>query len=374
MRTLPLLLVLASVAFADGNPELDKANRMLFDQKYGEAARALEAATKVPNNPRDVVLRIYELQGVVYGQLGQSAKAKEAFEAMLSLDPKRELNGKYNQKVLAAFAAAKDWLGANPPLDFKSAKAALDPKNRVMQLAAKVKSDGMKLTRKVRFHLRADEGKWVDQTSELQGAYAAANTDAAGVEWWAELLGDNERVLAVVGSEKDPVREGNSKAPAVVAVADAPKKDEPKPAEKKVEPAPTDDKKPDELRYEPAPTGGSSSGVLRPIGYGLMAGGLIGVGVGAVFGVQSFVARGRINSAMTNASGLIVGLNQRDAFALDKQATQQALIADILFGAGGGLAVIGGVFWLVGGLTGSSDSASLTISPTPGGVLVRGEF
>ena len=168
MRILRLLLVFAALpVFADFNADLDKANRLLFDQKYADAAKALEAAAKVSGNPREVVLRIYELQGIVYGQLGQSTKAREAFQSMLSLDGRRALNGKYSQKVLSAYAAAKDWVDANPPLEFKSAKAAMDAKKRVMQLAVKMKNDGMHLARKVRFHLRQDEGAWAVQDSEL---------------------------------------------------------------------------------------------------------------------------------------------------------------------------------------------------------------
>ena len=373
MRILPLLLLLApGLGLAEANPELDKANRLLFDQKYADAARALDSAAKVSGNSREVVLRIYELQGIVYGQLGQATKAREAFQSMLSLDPKRDLNGKYNQKVLNAFAAAKDWSDANPALDFKSAKAALDAKNRVMQLAAKVKSDTMKLTRKVRFHLRPDEGRWVQQDSELQGAYAAANTDAAGVEWWAELLGDNERVLAVVGAENDPVREGTAKdkAPAPVVVADVPKKEE----STVIPPPPVEEKKPEvkeEVRAEP---GSNPSNPLRPVSYGLMGAGVVALGVGAFFGGQSFSLRGQIKGAKENMNGLVTGMTQRQAFALEQQASSSALIANVLFVAGGAVAVTGGICWLVSGTSSSSSEASLRVAPTLGGVVVSGGF
>lgn len=375
-KALPVLLLCATAAVGESNPDLEKANRFLFDQKFAEASRSLDAAAKVTGNGRDVVLRIYELQGIAAGQLGQSTRAREAFQALLALDPKRELNGKYNQKVVAAFTAAKEWANTNPALEFKAAKAAIDEKGRVMQLAAKVRNDPMHLVRKVRFHLRPEDGRWSEQDSELQGVYAAANTDAVGVEWWAELLGDSERVLMVVGSESGPVREGKVKDRPVVA--DAPKKEEPKVvvetkavAVPKLEPEEKQTAVKREAIVEETQAA-SSSGALRPLGYALMGAGVIGVGVGAYFGYQSSAARNRIMNAAKDPQDRVTGITQREAFLLEPQAKQQALIANVLFGAGGGVALLGGIFWLVGGS--SSESVSVSIAPTAGGVVANGRF
>ena len=370
---LPLVALLA----AQSNPDLEKANRYLFDQKYVEASKALEAAEKNKGNGRDMVMRIYELQGIVYGQLGQSVKSREAFQSLLALDPKRELQGKYAAKVTANFAAAKEWATANPPLDFKAAKAAMDDKGKVMQLAAKVKSDAMKLTKKVRFHLRADDAnRWAEQDSEIQGAYAAANTDAAGVEWWAELLGENDRVLAVVASEAAPVKEGTVKdrGPA----PDAPRKDSPPVVAKKdpdpappeePKPAPVAESKPDATVGDESP--GSSGSAARPVGYVLMATGLVAVGVGGAFGYLSGAARAQVTGAEKNPAGIVTGLTQKRAFELDATAKTDALIANVLYGVGAGVAVLGGVLWLVGG---PSSDAKAALVPAPGGLVLTGSY
>jgi hypothetical protein len=377
-KALPVLLLCASAAFAQSNPELEKANRFLFDQKFAEASRALEAAAKVPNNSRETVLRIYELQGIVYGQLGQSTKAREAFQMMLSLDPKRELNGKYNQKVTAAFAAAKDWASVNPALEFKAAKAALSDKGRVMQLAAKVKNDLMKMVKKVRFHIKVDEGKWTVAESELQGAYAAADIDAAGVEWWAELLGENDRVLMLAGTESAPVREGKVKNPTPVAVADAPKKEkekekEPEKEEVKVAESKVTPVERTEVRRE-ADEPATSSSPLRPLGIALVGVGVVGVGVGAAFGVMSNGARSRISGAAKDSLDRVTGITQKEAYALDASAKSNATLANVMFGVGAGVAIVGGILWIVGGTSSSSESASLSVSPTVGGVVASGTF
>ena len=116
---------------------------------------------------------------------------------------------------------------------------------------------------------------------------------------------------------------------------------------------------------------------MRPVGYVLMGVGVVALGVGTFFGVQSASARGRVTGAVQNPQGLVTGLTQRQAFELDKQASSQALIANVLWAGGGAAAVAGGIFWLLGGSSSSSsssESASLTVSPTLGGVVVRGGF
>ena len=366
---LPFFLF-ALAALAQSNPELEKANRFLFDQKYGDAAKALEAAARVQGNGREVVMRIYELQGITYGQLGQATKAREAFQSLLSLDPKRELNGKYNQKVVISFSAAKEWASTNPPLEIKAAKAAMDDKGRVMQLAAKVRNDSMRLVKKVRFHLRADEAKWAEQDSELQGVYAAANTEARGVEWWAELLGENDRVLLLVASEASPIREGKAREKPM-AVAVAPEQVE---APKKAEPAATVvpvEKPADTVIDEPTPPSPTSGSALRPVGYVMMGAGLVAVGVGTYFGVQSSAARDRINNATRDNQNRVTGITQKEAHALGPQSQSQATIANVLFAAGGGVALLGGVFWIIGGV--NSDQ-SVSIAATAGGVTAAGKF
>lgn len=374
-NALAVMVLCAAVAFGQANPELEKANRLFFDQKYPDAAKALEAAAKIGGNPRDVVMRIYELQGIVYGQLNQTTKSREAFQALLALDPKRELNGKQNSKVAAAFSAAQDWSNTTAQLEFKAAKPGVDDKGRIIQVAAKVKNDGMKLSRKVRFHLRTDDSKWIIQDSELQGVYAAATTDATGVEWWAELLGDNDRVLMLIASEGSPQREGKVKD-RPVAAADAPKKDtaETKPPTSSTVEATSigDDEK------KPAPavatrTASSSSGPLRPLGYALIGLGVVGLGVGTAFGVMSSSSRSRITGATKDSQDRVTSITQKEALALEPQIQSQALIANVMLGVGGGVALLGGVFWLVGSLTSSSE-ASVSIAPTLGGVVVSGSY
>ena len=75
-----LILLLTAEAFAQArNVDLDKAAKYIFDQEWSAAARVLDTAAKQPNNKRDMVLRILELQGVA----ARPAGARRESEARL---------------------------------------------------------------------------------------------------------------------------------------------------------------------------------------------------------------------------------------------------------------------------------------------------
>lgn len=365
----PLVLAFvccSSVALAEARAaELDKASRQIFDQKYEAAARTLEVASRQSGNRRETVLRILELQGVAYAQLGQEAKAKTAFQTLLSLDPKRDLAGKYKEhaKVQKAFDGAQAWLQDNPPVEMAAEPAAVDGSGKVMQIAVKVKNDALKLGRKVRFNVRPDGLKWSELDVDIQGSYAAAGTDAESVDWYAELLGDRDAVLVIVGSQRFPIREGKGAPPHE-------KKDEPKKVveepKKKLEPEPEPERRPEMVVKAPESEGGGSA-VLRGAGYaalGLGVGALLG---GTIMGLEYQVTVGDVQRrSMTKEGNVITGITQDMAFALEKRAILQAQLANTLWGVGGGLLVLGSVLWFFG--------RDVFVTPGPGSVTVSGRF
>lgn len=60
---------------------------------------ALEAAFKRAGNDRDTLLRIYELQGIVFATLNETAKATKVFTTLTVLDPDHKLSGDYPPRV-----------------------------------------------------------------------------------------------------------------------------------------------------------------------------------------------------------------------------------------------------------------------------------
>lgn len=373
-RLLLILALIPAVAAAEArSSDLDKAARLVFDQKYEAAARALETAWRQTGNKRDAVLRILELQGVVYAQLGQEAKARAAFQQLLTLDPKRELGGKYNTRVLKPFGEAQAWAADNPPLEATAEPAAVDANGKVLQIAVKVKNDALKLARRARFNIRPEGGKWSEQEVEIQGGYGSAGTDSDGVEWWAELLGDRDMVLAQVGSQRVTVREGKLRER-------EPEKKEPVVAEKKDTPvvekkaAVTPEREPErEPEVVVKESGGGSGGGVRAVGYTALAIGMASLIGGTVMGglarANSDALATKRSTARFDAAGNVVSYEgvpsapQQYDVGMRNRIALQATLANTLWGVGGGLVIAGIVLYLVG-----RDSAD--ISAGSGGFVV----
>jgi hypothetical protein len=215
----------------------------------------------------------------------------------------------------------------------------------------------------VRFNVRPDGLKWSELDVDIQGSYAAAGTDAESVDWYAELLGDRDAVLVIVGSQRFPIREGKGAPPHE-------KKDEPKKVveepKKKLEPEPEPERKPEMVVKAPEPEGGGSA-VLRGAGYaalGLGVGALLG---GTIMGLEYQVTVGEVQrGSMMKEGSVITGITQDRAFALEKRAILQAQLANTLWGVGGGLLVLGSVLWFFG--------RDVFVTPGPGSVTVSGRF
>jgi hypothetical protein len=350
-----MISLCASLAFGEvRTADLDKAARLVFDQKYDVAARALEIASRQTNNRRESVLRILELQGVVYAQLNNEAKSKAAFQQLLAIDPKRELLGKYNAKVIKPFEQAQAWLADNPPIDMSAETAALDGQGKVVQIAVKVKNDTLKLGRKVRFNIRPEGLKWSELEVDIQGSYAAAGTDAEAIEWYAELLGERDAVLVQVGSQRTPFREGKGAPPKTDAKKDPEKKasgDEPG-AKTGKPPVPDDepDRKPEMVVKPPEPEGGGSA-AMRGAGFAMIGVGVASLAAGTLFGLLAQSTRAdvtRREGMTTEPSGPINGITQDEAQGLTQRGNLQALLADVFWSCGGGLLIAGSVVWFFG--------------------------
>lgn len=388
MRTLTLVvLCLASVANAAMVPELEKASSALADGKPGAALAQLDAAAKSGRLDRDNLVQLYLLRGMAYAvERKGEAKAKAAFQAVLWLQPDAGLPPSADGKAFKVFRAAKDWARKEGPMEFRAEPAATDDKGKVMQIAAYLKSDPLKLVRKVRFHVRTNGGAWTEALESVQSSYAATATEAEGVEWWAELLTDRDSVLATIGSEDAPVLEGKAKAakkpPPAKPVAKAEPKKEPaaekKPEveEKKPEDAPVTarsegEDRPKEQEVERVQTAPARPFVVTPmrgLGFGLAGAGVVAALIGVFAGVGSAGDRAKLNALPSDGS-LVTTMTQKEAFATEQSANGAATAANILMITGGVLAA-GGIVMIIAG--GPGDDAKVTLAPAGSGVLLSG--
>ena len=79
------------IAGATPNAPLATAEDLVANVRYADAEKPLTAARAVPDNSRETLLRILELQGVVAATLNNPQKARAYFQQLLSLDPERKL-------------------------------------------------------------------------------------------------------------------------------------------------------------------------------------------------------------------------------------------------------------------------------------------
>jgi hypothetical protein len=290
----------------------------------------LAAAEAVPGNDRAQTLEILELQAVLYGTWNKEAKARDAFRQLLTLNPEYKLSADHPPRVRTPFYEAKSWLTETNPLQVDT---GAEVSATVKAVKVTVKRDVLRLVKKVRV--------LVDGAAPLELALTdggvQAPVDAAKVTWRAELLGRADATLVVLGPF---VHEAKADHPVAATTA--------------VESSP------------PAATQSAGLSPLRTTGIIVGGVGVAGVAVGAIFGAMANGARTRL--AQLSGSEPITSVTQREAFALEQQSRSQAVLANVLFAAGAGLAATGVVLFFLGGT--SSSTAQLSIGP--GGAVLAG--
>lgn len=354
IRALSLtLILLSSLAWAQKNPALEKAQLLLGQRKYAEALKALEAAERKGGMDRESYLTLLESKGLALASTNKPDKAEEAFRSVLILDPKRELSGKYSGAVGTPITAAIAWARQNGALEL----VALEPgvaEGKVKQLTFAVKNDPLKLVKAVTFYLRVDGGAWKPQPGALTNGAATLDVDTAAVDWWAETQDGNGNQVAFLASALRPVK---SAAPAVVATQ--------APAPEAVKPVLTPAPKPEPVAVVSEPV--ASGSPLRTVGYVVGGVGLASLAAGVVLGLSYSSERAAIKDALANGSATQASLYERDQAAI-----RTAFIANTLVIAGSALAAGGVVLWLVGG---PSSSTSAGLAPLgANGLAVTGTF
>jgi hypothetical protein len=336
MRALALVLCVAGPAWAAMPPKVAEAKQLIEDLQLEAALKALDAADKVEGNPREAVVEILLLQGITFGTLGKDAKTRDSFRKLLMLAPDTKLPADLPPRVRTPFFEAKEWASTNGPLSL-SAKATLGA-TEVDSVEVQVERDVLRQAKVARFHFEVGgEDETVDAPL-LQGK-ASAPVKKASVTWWVQVLSERKGVLLETSKKEERV------APVAATT---------KPVEVK------------RAEDDAAPTGGWR----RPVGVALLGVGAAAAGVGAVFGVMSTGTAAKVSGATRDEMGLVTGVTQRQAAALEAESRLQATLANALFIGGGALAAGGLVLVILG----PSREPTVALSPSPGGVLVHGAF
>ena len=360
MRTLllavPLLGLAAAAAEAPKNADLEKAQKALAAKKYPDALKAIEAAEKKGGLDLDSYSTLLESKALALASTKKLPQAEEAFKTLLTLDPRRDLAGKYKGDVVKALEAALAWVNQNGGLQV----VALEPGasgGKVKQVSVSVKNDPLKLAKTARIYLKQGDGTWKPVDVAVNNGVAAADTDAAEVEYWAELQDANKNQLKFLGSALRPQK---ATAPPVVAEAPPPPKKEEKPVakpvEKPVEKAPVAEApvKEEEPKLTPRENEGTEAtvtedsgkggSVLRPVSYAVLGAAIIAAGVGVYFGATSEGAKSSIRMDQMSMTFTAQQLYDRDQARIG-----QAQVANGMFITAAVAAVIGVVLFVLGG-------------------------
>lgn len=330
-------LAISTAAFAQievENAELKRAKQELDELKYGEAAKSLEAAWAVPGNGRETSLEILELQGVVAATQGQQDRARAYFRSLLYLKPEAEPpSGDLGPKVLGLFYESKGRITADGALKFEPGAVARDEK-QVYQVSVTV-SDPQKLSRAVRFYRRVGNDPWQQELVVPADGQARLGIEAVSVQWWAELLGEKDRVLALVGGPDHPI------ATAVLVPNGS----------------------------KPFSMPSLSGSPLRTASYVVAAAGVLALIGAIVFGLEAESQKNQILGATRDASGAVVGITRVKAQILNDQMKTSATLANSFFVGGGVLVGAGVVLFIV-----APDGSDARVSLSGKGLTLAGSF
>jgi hypothetical protein len=310
---------LALVVLAQSNPALEGAQKAVNELRYPDARPLLIKARLTPNLDRTSLLEILWLQGLVNASLGQADAARTAFRALLSIEPDYTPRKELPPKVMTPFYEAKGWVATTKPLRM-TAQPPERQDGRVRRIGLRVSADPMSLVVGVKFHVLGQP----DSRVELKGGAASREVDGEEVSWWAELVGEREAQLQLLGSAESPI---------VDRGAD-------------LVPNPEPHEGPVGGVEEPAGGGGGSKHTLAFVTLGIGGGTLI---AGCIFGGLAASITGQLKNPTRDATGAITSLTQRQAFALDSQERTYAILANTLITLGIVVLVAGAALFFFGG-------------------------
>jgi hypothetical protein len=342
-----LLSVLIPLAAQAQAAELiTQAKGLMAKQKWADAAPMVTKALAEPGNDYESFLTLLEMKGVIAAmtatkQQDNKADYKDAFGKMLSLDPDRRLKGKWPKKAQQAFAEVQRKPPA--PLEIETSTAT-QASGKVTEIAIGLKGDPLKLAKTVVFNWRTVGAKWKTKPVPAVTGRVAAKVDGGKIEWYATVLGENDAELGHLASAEIPMVDK-----AIGAVADPVPADDDFGKKKKGNDAqqanltPKDDTKSETPATEVVVEKPSNTTWKSTAGYVAAGLGVVGIGVGSVFGVMSNGARSSFTTGIgkTDPSGFVTGISRAQALQYQSTAQSDALLANLMWGIGGGLLLVG---------------------------------
>jgi hypothetical protein len=328
MRILPLAgLLWAAQGWA--TPALESAKAEFKALRYPQAEKALKDVLSATGLSRAEVLELYELQALLAAGANRGADAREAFVALLTLDPEYKLKGKPSPRVTTPFFEARAQVKEQGALTISSEGQPTAERVGTVRVTARGRTAQVRAIR-----AEVTEGAETHSVGlPPEGGQLVVSSRAATVT--IKVLGSLDWTLL----EPPPARFESPSAPApgpVVTVAPVAAPPPPPPVVVETPQA--------------AP-------LVHPAAWVLGGAGVAALIVGAVFGSQGVAAR------MQAESGAV---SRAEALDLSTRAVRDSTIANVFF-VSGGVALAGGVVALLLGLP---PAKGLALVPMPGGGLL----
>jgi hypothetical protein len=334
----PLVLCLVAAVASSSNGHLNTARGLVRGVRYAAALAELKQAEAREGNSTAEITEIYELEGLAHSALKHTDEARKAFTRLLALNPQHKFATQQAPRVMTPYLEARAQVQENGGLQVIVGAPETVEGGFAVTLTL---NDFLGLAKTVAVKLVEDAGPRELSLPAAPSLRVEAHGEHAGLN--VEVLSEHRAVLATLPRQ---VIEAPRPAPAPAS--------EPFVAEAPPPPPPVV-----EARSERSVAPMAAAIALVVVGAGAL-------GTGAYFGVTSKSARSQYDSAVQtwmSGSGRLT-LSYADAMALQHTAQTNAVIADILFAAGGALALVG-VGIGIGGLV---------LSPAPGGVSVSGSM
>ena len=342
MKTSRCLLAAAAISIAALAPRLalaqpsaqdsavaqslyDQARKLTADSKYGDACPKFEESQRLDPTP---VTQFWMAD--CYEHVGRTASAWSSF---LDLAATARKTG--GPQAEARERAAKDRATGIQP---KLTQLQVDVPAAVRVPGLVVKRDGEVV----------NDGQWGSPIPVDPGNHTI-EASAPGKQTWTKTQ-DIEGVGQAVTMQVQPLADAPVAAPGVVAPGATPGT---------------------QLPDQPPPDQGGSS-PLKTVGLVTAGVGVIGLGVGTVFGMQALSKNSSANNG--HCGGSLGGTNSCDStgVSLRSDAVSAGNLSTVFFIAGGVLAAGGAALWFFA--PSSHVQAAPAVGAGGGGVLVRGDF
>lgn len=205
----------AQKAPAPPNRYLEEAKDLYKRLRYAEMVHKLERAQSVPGNTPGQLCQIYELMGTVHVILGNEDAAVDAFNELLNVDPRYQLDSSLSPKILSIYRRVKSEFVPRMAVGFEGRPSVRTTPGKKPWVEVGVADESKVMTALEIWFRRGEKDQF--QKGEMapigQGRYggflplAMEQVPASGlrVEYVIVARGEQARTLGVLGSMENPL-------------------------------------------------------------------------------------------------------------------------------------------------------------------------